>query len=200
MNTGQTTGVEALRDYATRVLQHARVEMAGQVGENTATFIAPTRASADAARTLETCARAARAELQPHKVIVRHDHDYLYRWKLEDGRHKPQMSYLHHITGDDDDHPHDHPWPSLGALISGTLIEQWWENGERACSEGPAASIKLLPGAWVYRPAHHVHRLVLPQGTQEAMTLFVRGAQCRRWGFWTPRGFVGWREYTEGLG
>ena len=148
----------------------------------------PTRKAA------ETAAHTLVQTTAPDEVIRRSDRAYLLRRFLQPRDQQPQRAYLHHILYDDDEDPHDHPWPSLGWLISGTLIEQWWDSPSAVFAGPCTGSVCLTPGTAVLRPAHHIHRLVLPKGTPEAITLFVTEHKCREWGFWTPE-FVPWQEY-----
>ena len=129
------------------------------------------------------------------ETVPRDGAPYMLRWYLEslgDGRR-----YVHKMLEDDRDAPHDHPWGSIGWVVRGTLIEEWWDNGEAARKGQPPHRERLEAGMIALRPAEHVHRLLVAPGHADAVTVFCTGSKMREWGFWAPRGWVHWREYTQ---
>ena len=140
-------------------------------------------------------AQALERMIEADETVPRDGAPYMLRWYLDGvgaGRR-----YLHRMLENDLDHPHDHPWDSLGWVVRGTLIEEWWDNGEAARAGASPHREVLEPGRLALRPAHHVHRLLIAPGESDAVTVFCTGAKRREWGFWTPSGWVHWREYTE---
>lgn len=148
---------------------------------------------AQAAKTLTTTT-------PPDKVIQRHGAPYLERWHLDRaiGYDDHARLYLHRIVADDDDDPHDHPWPSVSLALQGTLTEHWWPNAE-ALLNGAMRVAHIRPGTLCVRANVHIHRLSLPPSSSEALTLFVTGTRTRTWGFWRTDkilpAFVPWRDY-----
>jgi len=107
--------------------------------------------------------------------------EYMRRYYRNRG---PGPSFRFHriITSDPGRVLHDHPWDFVSQLLEGCYIEH------------------TLRGEVVYRApcvirrrAEMPHRLELPEG--EVWTYVVTGRPRRRWGFWTARGWVHWRDY-----
>lgn len=107
--------------------------------------------------------------------------------------------YLHKFCRDDDDRAlHDHPWWFLSLMIRGMYTEIIAQDWERNSGRGFVRSAPSL----AIRRAEHRHRVVLERdGTGNIVpcwTLVITGPRVREWGFWCPRGFVPWREFTSG--
>ena len=121
---------------------------------------------------------------------------YLRRWFVTPRGEGPAC-YLHQFLRDDDDRAlHDHPWPSLGVILSGGYIEHT-----------PGGEVLRSVGDVVLRRPEDRHRVELFRDAAgvpvEAWTLFLVGRRVRDWGFWCPgegggERFVHWREFTEG--
>lgn len=101
--------------------------------------------------------------------------------------------YVHHIVAPDrDQDPHDHPWRF------GSLVLKGWYNEELH----PIPHVMpLKKEPWRYRrwswhtmPREQAHRIVelSPGGV---WTLVLVGRRRGTWGFFTPFGFVDWKEY-----
>ena len=88
---------------------------------------------------------------------------------------------IHHILRSDAGRdPHDHPWPYLTIILRGGYFEQ------RYNAEGFPASTKWHgPGSILWRPAHSLHKLIVPAG-ETAWTLFITGKKSQTWGFKPP--------------
>lgn len=55
------------------------------------------------------------------------------------------------------------------------------------------------PGMVLWRRAEHTHRIAaLPRGY--CYTLVLRMRKRRKWGFHTPQGWIGWREFIDTRG
>lgn len=114
-----------------------------------------------------------------------------------DVHHKNVAARVHHILRSDEDrHFHDHPWPTVSIVLRGG----YWEVMPARQEQDPSHDAHLWrrvwrgPGAIVFRRAHHRHRLEIPEGSS-AWSLFLMGRYAKAWGFYTPGGFVYWREY-----
>lgn len=137
--------------------------------------------------------------------IIGPPHDiYLRRWWLTP-RNRVLNVYLHHFTrGDDDRALHDHPWPFLSLMLRGEYLALT-ANGvsPTAYARMPPAeresntrrSHRLAGSLGVYR-ARHSHRVELIDG-RTCWTLVITGPKIREWGFWCPRGWRHWREFTD---
>lgn len=114
---------------------------------------------------------------------------YMLRWYVIP-RNRVFNVYLHLILRSDDARAlHDHPWPSVSALLSGEL-------GEWRLAKGKAEFRQFREGQIVFRRASAAHRLVLPHPGKSALTLFITGPKVREWGFLCPRGWRHWRDFT----
>ena len=118
--------------------------------------------------------------------------NYLHRWYIIP-RNRFFNVYLHKIMKDDDDRAlHDHPWWSVSFLIRGRMGERYWfHNKDR---ERFRWIPFLIP---VFRPANgYAHRLIIFDSP--VWTIFITGKRVREWGFWCPKGWKHWRDYTTG--
>lgn len=128
----------------------------------------------------------------PHGFTIGGDENpYLRRWFITPRGDGPAV-YLHQFLRDDDDRAlHDHPWDSIGIILSGGYVEVT-----------PDGDVVRQVGDVVARAAGARHRVVLhrdPQGRAvEAWTLFLVGERVREWGFWCPQGWVHWKDFTAG--
>jgi hypothetical protein len=100
--------------------------------------------------------------------------------------------YLHHIHRPDlDRDPHDHPWWFASLVISGSYTERLWPDKTRSGAvtrRHPRFSVRVVPR----RAAHKIESV---DGL--LWTLVLAGPRRAQWGFWTPSGFVPWREYVQ---
>ena len=112
---------------------------------------------------------------------------YLKRWWLVP-RNRFFNVYLHCFGESDDDRAlHDHPWWSLSFLLKGELLEHHL-NGKRHIQ-------RFTP---ILRSAKFAHRLELIKGP--AWTIFITGPKVRDWGFYCPKGWRHWKEFTTAEG
>lgn len=124
------------------------------------------------------------------------------------------------LRSDQDRHLHDHPGWSISIVLEGgywevfeptpfaltcpliyraalDTIAQSWIAPEHASDHDYMAQFGIYwrgPGAVILRRAGDFHRLVLPRGVI-AKSIFIVGARTNSWGFKTPTGKIGWREY-----
>jgi hypothetical protein len=95
--------------------------------------------------------------------------------------------YLHHLMRSDiERHQHDHPWPFVSILLTGSYVEHT-----------PEGATRRKRGSVLFRPACWIHRLELKQ---PIWTLVLVGRTCRHWGFHTEHGWLHWREYKYTAG
>lgn len=127
------------------------------------------------------------ASRTPYDPIV----DYMDRWWF-----MPELfgerARLHRIRRSDHDrHLHDHPWHFVSVILEGGYTEELEVASDPiACAERR----RFRPGDVLFRHAEHRHRLELEDGA-DCWTLVFTGPNARDWGFWTPEGFVPWRQY-----
>ncbi|MDF1693939.1 MAG: hypothetical protein P1U47_16300 [Zhongshania sp.] len=121
----------------------------------------------------------------PTKVI---GVDYLRRWHIVP-RNRLFNVYLHHVTGNDPDvNLHDHPWLFNYSMVLRGEIEE----------EMPASTRTLSTGSLTARLGRAPHRLLLK--TPDSLTLFITGPKIRKWGFYTPQGWVSSKGYLRADG
>lgn len=89
---------------------------------------------------------------------------------------------------DRDRHSHDHPWHFVSIILEGGYTE------EIEYAEGLRERHSYRPGDVLFRHAEHRHRLEIAEGG-DCWSLVFTSPNVRDWGFWTPEGFVPWREY-----
>lgn len=116
---------------------------------------------------------------------------YLTRYWLLGWDTSPWALMLHKMHRPDDDTcHHDHPWWFITLVLWGGYVE------EITLPDGTIRVRRNRPGTLLFRRAEHTHRIdALPSGS--CWTLVLRGRKLRRWGFHTPKGWVGWREFID---
>lgn len=122
------------------------------------------------------------------KQIIRHEYDnipYLIRWKIL-GQHIK----VHKFLRSDTDCMHDHPWAFLSILIKGSYYEK------TPMSPGsPWFKVKKYSSPCIlYRPAKYIHNLSIDE-TKTVISIVINFKKVRSWGFWTKKGWIGWRTY-----
>ena len=119
------------------------------------------------------------------------DDPYLRRWYVIP-RNRWLNVYLHNIRRSDEDRAlHDHPWWNCSILLKGGYVEIVPTRGATKVAKFRET------GSVVFRAARAAHRLVLTDAGP-VWTLFITGPRLREWGFWCPKGWVHWRDFTAG--
>lgn len=120
----------------------------------------------------------------PHRDIKNGGDLYLRRFFLTPRLFGYRLM-LHHIVRSDKERDlHDHPWPFWTLCLRGGYIEETEKDGTK---------ISHVAGQLKYRDATFKHRIDRILG--ECWTLVLTGRVVREWGFYTERGWIGWREY-----
>lgn len=120
----------------------------------------------------------------PDFVVHNAHGPYLSRWYLIP-RNRWLNVYLHRFDGSDEDRAlHDHPWPSVSAMLRGRLTEVT-ESGRKV----------IRAGAVRFRLPSFAHRLEYMGVT--TWTLFITGPRVREWGFHCPNGWRHWQDFTD---
>lgn len=151
---------------------------------------------------------------RPDFIIGGEENPYLLRWYLIP-RNNWLNVYLHKFVRDDDDRAlHDHPWWFVSIMIRGGYREyQPLTNSDPLASlltshidfetgDGPIVGTYRAAPSIAFRRATQRHRVALDYGKDgkpiPCWTIVITGPKVRDWGFWCPRGFVPWREFTDG--
>jgi hypothetical protein len=105
--------------------------------------------------------------------------------------------FLHHIHRPDKDcDPHDHPWSFASLVLTGWYRELVWPD-KRHRDQYTERQRNRWSLRWLSRRQAHI---IIDIGAPLWTLVFV-GPRRADWGFWTPGGFVGWRQYiSEGRG
>lgn len=108
---------------------------------------------------------------------------YMRRWRIGP-RWAPGIRLHHILRSDLDRELHDHPFSYVSFILSGGYWEMRKGHGRKWFG----------PGSIVVRKTSDAHRLELPR---PAWTLVLRGPINNEWGFYTPDGWVPWRQFTK---
>ena len=135
---------------------------------------------------------------KPHLSIGGDERPYMRRWYCIP--RNPWLNvYLHQFLRDDDDRAlHDHPWWFISIMLWGSYTE-WriepsiWHG--RGFPESTIEPRRRRAGSIAFRSAETRHRVTL--NGKPCWTLVITGRKKRTWGFWCPRGFVPWHEFTK---
>ncbi len=120
----------------------------------------------------------------------------LERWILF--RHPKLFGiFVHKLCRSDHDRAlHDHPWSFLTVILRRGYFEVFYDHSQPDWLRERFTQHK--PGAVLYRPACHRHRVVIKG--KPAWTLVFVGPKCRKWGFWPDSGWCWWRRYDTNKG
>lgn len=100
--------------------------------------------------------------------------------------------YLHHIHRPDRDRdPHDHPWWFASLVLAGGYTEEVWPQKTRRRIYHMTRTRRRWSLRCLSRDAAHM----ITDVAGPLWTLVLVGPRRDDWGFWTPDGFVGWRDY-----
>lgn len=137
-------------------------------------------------------ARSPRWAFMKKMVIPCNDGEiYLVRYRLID---TPLFGvYVHDIRKEDQDYdPHDHPWVFWSFILKGMYTESVW---------------RVFRGRVIWpRRVQTWRRWTLHKMTQDkahrityaapgTWSLIIRGKRRSSWGFYTPHGFIDWKDY-----
>lgn len=124
------------------------------------------------------------------KVLCPDGEPYLFRWDLFPHADFASV-YFHVQVRSDPERPlHDHPWDNQSVILAGGYMEKIWEGDYNLDGSQRVDMRYRQVGDVITRKAEEAHRLVLPPGIPYTMTLFTCGPKRRKWGFWTPEGWV----------
>lgn len=156
---------------------------------------------------------------EPDVIIGELDNPYLFRWFIIP-KNRFFNIYLHRFMRSDDDRAlHDHPWWSIGMLLSGRYLEHVpdYSLEYTMIESSQSGPWKMLTNRWIHRRAtvtrlrrpfrpiirragciHRVELMKTITGKERPVwTLFITGPKIREWGFWCPKGFKHWREFVK---
>lgn len=107
--------------------------------------------------------------------------------------------YLHNLYEPDADRDmHDHPWEFISIILRGGYTEI--VNPIPHVMDTPAYNFKRRWNRWSWHKmsTDKAHRILsVDDGT---ISLILVGRRKRSWGFYTPEGWVDWREYERAEG
>jgi hypothetical protein len=121
------------------------------------------------------------------QYIYRHD-GRLYIKRLIIFRLPFLALMLHRIYLSDTDCMHNHPWPFVTCI----LWRGYWEY-----TPNKTTPTHYKAPAILYRPSSYTHRLEVKEDGRPTISLVFTGKKIRKWGFFTPTGWVYWRQYKN---
>ena len=92
------------------------------------------------------------------------------------------IRYHEILESDTDRHLHDRPWDFTSVILDGTYLETT-----------PTSETVYEQGNTIHRKAASPHRLTLTNGP--VWTRVSTGPYVKTWGFYTPEGWIDWRQY-----
>jgi hypothetical protein len=108
---------------------------------------------------------------------------HLFRWRGF------QIALHRWVRSDNDRALHDHTAGNISILLTGRYLEVFSHSWEPLCWK---LRRRFVP---YYRKADTPHRVFLHEGP--IWTLWIRFAPWRQWGFYCPKGWRHWRQYTD---
>jgi len=130
------------------------------------------------------------ADRPPDEIIGDPDRPHFNRWHMIQSNRWLNV-YAHQFLHSDDDRAlHDHPWPSVSLVLSGSYIEHEIRAG------GVHVVTIRKKGDLIFRSARSAHRIELHEDSSTpCWTLFITGPKLREWGFHCPDRWVHWTEF-----
>ena len=113
------------------------------------------------------------------------DKNYMERWFLIP-RNPICNIYAHKFIGSDADTPHDHPWYSVGWVLSGQYLEHT-----------PDGIYPKKAGSITLRSPKHMHWIEIEN---PVYTLFITGPRLWEWGFQCGERWVHHNAYIQRRG
>lgn len=105
---------------------------------------------------------------------------------------------VHHILISDDDCMHNHPWGFISLILKGAYLEHQIIERPDAIYPHRKIHFKIAKyykaGSILIRKPNSIHRLIL---TKPVWTFVITFKKVQDWGFFTPRGFIDWRDYQQ---
>lgn len=137
---------------------------------------------------------------KPDFIIGGEADPYLRRWWVIP-RNRWFNVYLHQFLRDDDDRAlHDHPWLFNASIIlkgKYTEVVPVYIPLYLDCVGTTETVRKVRKAGRVYfRPSRAPHRVELID-CKPVWTLFITGPVVRQWGFYCPKGWRHWRDFTN---
>lgn len=121
--------------------------------------------------------------------ITREDSSiYMTRWYIFDCKFFGIK--LHKIVMSDYDCCHDHPWDFISIILKGGYVE----HTEIKSTLIEKESRIYHPGSILFRKAEHRHKLEIHQ---PCWTLVLTLKRRRKWGFWTSKGWIHWKNFVS---
>lgn len=115
--------------------------------------------------------------------------------------------YLHEFVKSDHEVHHDHPWAFATLILRGSYNEEVlvpvWQQKKFKSGVFKLVKRTVKAGQLIYRPARHIHRVVLTDN--KPITLSIVFRKSREWGFWKAIGpsnvigrmWIHWREFLN---
>ena len=125
-----------------------------------------------------------------------HLQGYMNRYWLRNYDHHPAVRVHHILRADADRDMHDHPWPFLSIVLRGWYVERRpVAQGQHPCLDGGRFT-QTRRGRFsiAFRRATDRH-LISEVCEGGVWTLFISFTYQKRWGFYTPTGWVDYRTY-----
>jgi hypothetical protein len=139
-------------------------------------------------------------------VIGEKSNPYMLRWFVWLRNSKLNL-YLHKFLRDDDDRTlHDHPWWFVSIILKGSYREivphSPRPKGLHQSVNWPKfAELVRTRFSVAFCSATHRHRVILDRDEFGRLipcwTLVLTGPRIRDWGFWCPKGFVPYEQFTK---
>ncbi len=106
--------------------------------------------------------------------------------------------FLHiFTTGDQDRHPHDHPWDFWTFPLTTYYEEVWvachWNGRPSAICAQKRSKVRRF--RFHFRPASYVHRVLHPAPGKRIITLVWHRRKKRPWGFWRDGKWIHHKHY-----
>jgi hypothetical protein len=135
---------------------------------------------------------------EPNFIIGDPADPYMKRWWVIP-RNAQFNVYLHQILKSDTDEAlHDHPFDNTSFLLKGgygEVMPVFNSPDYTFKADAPTQTRIRIAGDVVERSARDPHRLILTND-EPCISLFITGPIIREWGFYCPKGWTHWKDYS----
>lgn len=123
------------------------------------------------------------------EIVSKHGDVHFRRYRL---LQTPWFAiYIHQICRSDEDlDPHDHPWHFQSCILEGCYTEDSWSYPDFKLETN-----RYYSGDVIKHHAEDVHKITLV--SREVWTLVFTSGREREWGYRTPAGWIGHKEYRQ---
>lgn len=130
------------------------------------------------------------------KILKSDNGEFMHRWSLLPENRFFNVHLQKRFANDPgDQYLHDHPYWNISIILSGGYVEiVKFDAYSDDTSYRNWMMLHRAPGSFVFRRAKDAHRILVGH---TCWSIWIVGPVTRRWGFYTPEGWIHWRKFVS---